>query len=282
MISAEALYKVLIAQTEDNLDKTLLQFMYNELPKDASLNDFREELVDSGLMTYSSVMQICFSQLLVPRSKLLLNRLAEHRKNNISFVPQTHEHKFQIGEDDQLSTSVVLGDGELNIKIPRSDLSILPFIHSDEKQAVMLADDMANLNELKECELILLETADSFPSSIASGISLCWLYLSTGKYKEVETWAYRLLEHHEGNVICLRMLAIAEQASNKHLMAMSNYQHLLISKHVSPLWYLLLGYSQQKTGCNAEAIESYRTFLQLGKFEDYYPFARQQLKELTA
>lgn len=282
MISAEDLYKVLIEQTEDNLDKTLLQFMFNELPKDASLNDFREELVESGVMSYSKVMQISFSQLLIPRSKLLLNRLAEHRKNNVSFVPKTHDHKFQISEDDHLGSVVTLGEEELSIKIPRSDLSILSFLHSDEKQAVMLAEEMATVGELKEAELILVETAESFPASIAAGISLCWLYLSTGKYKEAETWAYRLLERHEGNMICLRMLAIAEQANNKHLMAMASYQQLLRSKHISPLWYLLLGYSQQKTGCTAEAIESYRTFLNLGKFEEHSQFARQQLKELNA
>jgi tetratricopeptide (TPR) repeat protein len=196
-------------------------------------------------------------------------------------MPKEHDNKFHISEHDKTQKTIDLNDGELDISIPKPDLSILPFTHSDEKQAVMLAIEMVAMNELKETELILIETAESFPSSIASNVSLCWLYLSTGKYREVETWAYRLLDHHPDSILCLRMLAMAEQASNKHLMAISHYQQLLKNKTISPLWHLLLGYSQQKTGCNEDAIENYRTFLSFGKFEEYSPFAKRHLKELS-
>lgn len=280
MIGADKLFDVL--NEHSDIDKTLLQFMFNELPKDATLGDFREELIDAGLISYHQLMRLSFIHLMLPRSKALLAKLAEHRKNRTVFAAPTHEQKYFLDEESKLGTSVLLGDTGLELPVPEPDLTDFNFLHSDEKQAVMLAVEIANLGELNEAELILLETRDSFPASAASLQTLCWIYLATENYKQVEIWANDLLDDHPGNLFCLRVLALAEQLSNKHLMATSHLQQMLQREEIDPLWYFLLAYSQQKTSCTADAIDNYQIYLKIGRNKNIRQFAEQQVDELSA
>ena len=226
-------------------------------------------------------MSLSIHEFLVPKTEALLDQLFEHKQHLSNFDQPEEEKKFHLDGVAELKPTFILGTSGLELAVPKTDISKLVFQHSDEKQAIMLAMDMCTMGEVKEAELILIETVDSFPESTAAQITLCWLYFSAGKFRQVEEWAKHLLEIRPTSVLGLWFQAQAEQLNSNHSAAIKHFQSLVKIKKPMPLWHLLLGYSLQKTGADAEALKSYQTFLSLGNFGEQSKFAIQQVKELS-
>lgn len=275
----EELLNVLIEHT--GIDRALLKSVYRELPADADLNAFRSKLLDSQLISYEQLMSLSIQEYLVPKTKALLAQLFEDEKQLSNFDQPVEEKKFHLDGVTELKPTFMLGNTQLELAVPKTDISKLVFQHSDEKQAIMLAMDMCTMGEVKEAELILIETVDSFPESTAAQITLCWLYFSAGKFKQVEEWAQHLLDIRPTSILGLWFQAQAEQLNSNHRAAITHFQNLVKLKKAMPLWHLLLGYSLQQTGANDAAVECYRTFLNLGNFGEQSKFAIEQVKELS-
>jgi len=279
-MKASELLETLLSHSSVNADK--VQSVYDSLPKSATIRDFRTEIVNQELMTYTEVMTLFITKNLLPRSKGLLSRIEKDRESKVHHKPKTHQQKFHIGENEDLVADVVLASGMLPVHIPAPDFSKLKFHHSDEKQAVMLAVEMVNLGEINEAEIILLETLDSFSESDAAIQTLCWVYICTGHNDQIEHWANNSLKDKRGGLLTLELLCLAEQLQNKHLLAAAHYQKLLRLKQVKSLWYVLIAYSQEQSQCLSEAAENYNIYITIGSDAQLKQFAQQHLNELTS
>ncbi len=277
-MDASTLLHTLLKHTPTN--SAALQALYDKLPPDTTIADFRNKIVEDKLLTYQQVMNAFHTHFLIPKSQLLLSRLEERRKNTTTYQPMSHQQKFHIDESVKLATMLHFTEGNLEIRIPEPDLKRMKFSHSDETQAVMLAAEMAKMDELTESEIILLETITPFPESIAAKQVLCWVYLSSKLYSQAEHWANRIIIEHYESPLTVMLLALIEQAQDKHLLAISHYQKLLRLDHVVPIWYLLLAYSQQQSFCPREAKENYKIYYAIGKEKIYLDYAEHQIKEL--
>jgi tetratricopeptide (TPR) repeat protein len=266
---------------QESLDHERIQQVYDALPTNALVNDFRNALIEHQVMGLSEVMNIFIDHTLLPRSKTILTKLESDRKSRIHHKPEGHQQKFHIAEDDRLVEDIAFNAGELPIHIPSPNLQHYNYGSSDEKQAVMLAIELATMGELNEAEVVLLETLESFNNSLASILVLVWVYLCTDHKDQSEKWARRLLDQGVMNAQMMELLCLAEQLQNKHLMACSHYQKLLSAKKVKSIWYLLLAYSQEKSRCFQEAIENYRIYAHIGKDEQLKAYAQQHLQELS-
>lgn len=278
-MKASVLLETLMMQ--ESLDHERIQQVYDTLPSNALVNDFRNALIEQDVMRLSEVMNIFIDHTLMPRSKSILKKLEAERRTRVHHKPEGHRQKFHIAEDDRLVEDIAFSSGELPIHIPSPNLEHYRFGSSDEKQAVMLSIELASMGEINEAEVVLLETLESFKNSLASILVLVWVYLCTDHKDQSEKWARRLLDQGVMNAQMMELLCLAEQLQNKHLMACSHYQKLLSAKKVKSIWYLLLAYSQEKSCCFQEAIENYRIYAHIGKDEQLKAYAKQHLQELS-
>lgn len=267
---------------EEGLDHAAIQAVYDELPANSGVNRFREALLKQKLMEYSHLMQLFINKTLLPHSQAVLTRVESKRATKEEYKPPTHQRKFHIEEDDRMTDKVAFAAGELPIRIPPPNLNNLHFDSTDERQAVELALEMAQQNELNEAEIILLETLEVFDKSTSAMLVLCWVYLSSGHPRIIETWVKLSISKGRTNGQIMELLCLAEQLQNKHLMASAHYQKLLRQKRVKSIWYLLLAYSQQRSQCLREAAENYRIYCKVGKDPQLIEFANQQLTQLDA
>lgn len=278
-MKASILLDTLLAQPD--LDKKKIQLVYDSLPANAKVNDFRSALINADVMTFTEVMNIFVKHTLLPRSETLLNKLEMDRQNVVHHKPEGHKQKFHISENDQLVESVAFASGDLPVQIPKPNANQFSFQHSDEKQAVMLAIELATMGELHESEIILLETLDSFDQSLSAIQVLIWVYLCTGHNDQSENWAKEMMAAGHSSQQVLELLCLAEQLQNKHLLACAHYQKLIQQKRVKSIWYLLLAYSQEKSNCPKEATDNYRIYSRIGSDESLKSFAQQHIQELT-
>lgn len=262
------------------VDKNTLQSVLESLPNDATVDTFRKAIVSKKLMALSDVMKIHFESTLLPESNKLLAKLAHQRANRTFHKPTVHKQKFLITNEDTFENRIVLSDGELAVKIPDVDLDSLEFKHSDEKQAVMLAIDLAKMGEITESETILLETLDTFNDSLSAMYCLCWLYLCTDHPADIEAWSSKYLTSSDNAKALYEICALAYQTQNKHLLATALYQKLIRLNRVKSVWYLLLAYSQEKSLCVEEASENFQIYNSIGKSDELKEFALRHLTRL--
>jgi tetratricopeptide (TPR) repeat protein len=277
-MKAIELHKVLTEHSKVDLEQ--LNVLYEQLPSKATVAQYRELLVKSGLLRYGEIMTLFISKGLAPRSRTLLEKLSNERKSSTTFKPTAHQQKFHLG-DAELVPEIAVAEGHLPINIPPPTEDRLTFHHSDEKQAILLALEMAVQGDPGEAEVILLETIDSFENSEAAMQCLCWLYLATGHAELIHRWASRNLANHQEDTLTLELLSLAEQILGKHLLATSHYQQLLRKDRVKSSWYVLLAASQEASHCFQEAIENYRIYLAVGKDPKLQAYAKSHLHELS-
>ncbi|WP_196160569.1 hypothetical protein [Reinekea sp. G2M2-21] len=269
-------------QQYPDLDQEAILAVYDSLPGNAKVSEFRGKLIKTGIMSYTQIMNIFVHDTLIPQSKKILKKIEAKRKTQVHFKPEKHEQKFQIKDGDYLLHTVAFASGELPIQVPKPDLASMKFNASDEKQAVMLAMDLVEVGELKEAEVIILETLESFKNSLAAINVLCWMYLCTGHNSQSEQWAKHCISKGLRDQRTIELLCLSEQLQNKHMMAAAHYQKLLRLKQVKSIWYLLLAYSQEKSQCRREAAENYQIYTRIGRDETLKEFANRHLEELTA
>lgn len=278
-MKADTLLETLLSQPD--LDHERIQAVFDSLEEGARISEFRHALADAKIMSYMQIMKIFVNKTLLPKSQTLLKKIEVHRKENVHHKPKEHVQKFHVADDDTLIADLAFSAGELSIHIPSPDLSEMEFKHSDEKQAVMLAVEMVELGELTEAEIILLETLESFTDSVAAVLVLCWVYLGTGHAARTEFWAKSLIASGHPDKNAMELLCLAEQAQNKHLVAVGHYQKLTQLKRVKSIWYLLMAYSQERANCPLEAEENYHIYNSIGKDDNLKQFARHHLQELS-
>ncbi|MFQ3229348.1 tetratricopeptide repeat protein [Reinekea sp.] len=277
-MKAVALYSILSEHA--NVDQVQLDLLFNQMPKDATVSQFRNLLVKSGLLEYNEIMSLFITKGLAPRGKALVSKLKAEQAKVIEFKPTGHEQKFHI-TDTEITSTIDISNGLLPVEIPPPVESQLEFRHSDEKQAVLLALEMAQMGDPAEAEIILLETIESFENSVAAMQCMCWLYLATGHVELIHQWASRNLDHHQGDTLTLELLSLADQILGKHLLASARYQRLLSKDKVKSSWYILLAKSQEASQCIPEAIENYKIYLAIGKDPKLIDFAKTRLQELN-
>lgn len=280
MLKAKVLYEALL--NHDRVEKSDLDKVFESLPRNANVPQFRNAIVDAGLMSYTDVMTFFVEKELLVQGKGLIEKVQTERNSKTHFKPTTHEHKYHITENDTFNSTICLEDGELSIVLPKPNLSRLHFEHSDEKQAVTLAMDLALMGEVGEAEQILLETLESFPDSVSGVATLSWMYLATGHGDRAEHWAEYGLKVSRNNISLIEMLSLAEQIQKKHLLATGYYQRLLRLKRIKPLWYLLLAYSLEKANCGDEAIANYKTYTKISDEDELIEFAQQHIEKIDA
>jgi len=276
-MNAEILLNALLS--DDSINKEGIKSVFDTLPSDATVNDFRRAIIRQKLMTYTQVMAAFLNYELLPRSKSVLNRLEQKRNARTHFEPERHVHKFHVTENDQLAQQVLFDGNNIRVEIPEPNTSELTFASSDEQQAVVLAMEMAKMGEATEAEIILLETLDSFDTSHPAMKVLCWLYLCTDHAERVESWADLILQSVDDQ-IALELLTLAEQSQSKHLLAVAHFQKLLQLRKVKTVWYLLLAFSLEKTQCLKEAMDNYRIYITITQDKDLKLIAEKHLKEL--
>lgn len=279
-MDAAALLESLL--TQPDLPHAEIQRVFESLPANASLNDFRNTLVEQNVVRYSQVMTVFIEKNLLPKSKNLLQKLETKRQSQTHFKPPKHKQKYHIEKDDKLNNRLYLLSGIVEIEIPTPKVNDLAYVQSDEKQAVMLALDLVSMGELNEVELILLETLESFKNSQAAAEVLAWLYLCTEHFEQSEICAKTAIEHGLDNQEILELLALAQQMQNKHLLAISQYQKLLQLERVKSLWYLLIAYSQERSNCLNEAVENFQIYSAIGQDPDLKRIAEKQRRAIKA
>ena len=275
-MKATTLLEALLA--EPDLPHDEIQKVFDQLPEGTSLTVFRSALIDQKVLSYSQAMNIFITKTLLPKSQNLLSTLEQKRQQQAHFKPVEHQQKYHIDDDDKMRNSVPLFSGEVEIDIPMPDIKKLHFVQSDEKQAVTLALELINMGELKEVELILLETLESFENSQAAAEVLAWVYLCTGHFSDSENCAKSAIDAGLNNQEILELLALAEQLQNKHMLATAQYQKLLQLERVKSLWYLLIAYSQERSNCQREAAENYQIYAAIGNNPDLKEVAVQHLR----
>lgn len=278
-MQASALHQVLIDHA--NVEHSQLNQVFERLPAAATVADYRSALVKAGILPYSTIMRLFFTHGLALKAKTVIKKIQNQRDKQVHFKPAVHEQKFKITEDDVLSPTIALASDLLTLNIPPPKADDLAYSHSDERQAVQLAVDIAKQGDAKDAEQILLETLDTFKHSSAAMQSLCWLYLSTAHGGMVQRWAKKELAIHPDNPYTLELLSMTEQVLGKHFLASAHYQKLLKQARVKPIWYLLLALSQDYGACHRDANENYKIYLRIGKDERIKSFAEQQLKRLS-
>ncbi len=279
-MKASDLRDTLIEQSK--VDNDRIETLYATLRPNASIAEFRSVIIDSGVMSYSELMSLYVRKTLLPRSSDLLNKITKARNDHTVFEPPKHKQKFHIKEYEKLTSDLFFSDGALPIHIPRPKISSLEFGHSDEKQAVMLAFELADLGELTETEIVLIETLESFQESTAAVQALIWVYMCTNHLQEANIWSTAALKMEPDNRISLELISLCEQMQNKHLLASAHYQKLLQRNRVKSLWYFLLAYSQEQSQCRLEAVQNYKIYATIGKEQEFTQFATQHMKELMA
>jgi tetratricopeptide (TPR) repeat protein len=278
-MKAELLLQTLLEQPD--LDHTKIQAIYDQLPSDAKIAEFRHLLVEENIMSYIQVMKIFVQKTLLPKGNILLEKIEHDRSQRVHHKPERHVQKFFIQDDDQFISDIAFSAGDLPVHIPHPKLDEMAFKHSDEKQAVMLAVEMVELGELNEAEIVLLETLESFKDSTAAILILCWTYLSTGHAHQSEFWAKTFIKEGNPDQRAMELLCLAEQVQNKHLLASAHYQKLIQLKRVKSIWYLLLAYSLERSNCLQEAAENYQIYTKVAHNPTLKNFANLHLQELT-
>jgi hypothetical protein len=278
-MKAELLLETLLDQPD--LDHARIQVVFNQLPPRAKVADFRQKLVEENVMTYLQVMKLFVKKTLLPKSSKLLTKIEEDRSNRVHHKPDRHVQKYIIEEDDTLISDIAFSAGELPISIPSPKLDKMVFKNSDEKQAIMLAIELAELGEVNEAEIVIHETLESFSDSTAAVLVLCWIYLATGHASQSEQWAKNFIKQGNPDQLAMEFLCLAEQLQNKHLLASAHYQKLVQLERVKSIWYLLLAYSLERANCNQEAVLNYRLYASITSDSTLKSFANLHLQELT-
>lgn len=264
----------------DGLDHQQIQLVFEALPISATISDFRAQLIENGILTYSQIMNIFLNDNILPRSRNILKKINDKKKSQVEFKPEKHKQKFHIKEDDRLVPSIAFAAGALPVEIPKPNISEMKFQYSDEKQAVMLALELSEVGELHEAEVVLHETLETFKKSITAINVLCWIYLCTGHNDQGEQWSKHAISLGLRNKLTWELYCLAEQLQNKHLSAAAHYQTLLRSKQVKARWYLLLAYSQERLHCHQDAADNYQIYARISRDEQLKEFASQHIKEL--
>ncbi|MBU2863492.1 hypothetical protein KO489_06525 [Reinekea forsetii] len=277
-MKADALHAILSEHAK--VDTNQLDMLYAQLPEDATVAQYRALIIKSGLLKYNDIMTLFITKGLVPKGQNFVDRIATERKKTRSQTPLKHDPKL-VGDDLTVNLEVDITNGKLPIEIPTPNSSDLHFNSSDEKQAVLLALDMAKHGDPAEAEVILLETIESFENSLAAMQCLCWLYLATGHADLILGWARRNLDKNQSDTLTLELLSIAEQILGKHLLATARYQRLLQKDKVKSSWYFMLARAQEESQCTQEAIENYKIYLAIGKDPKQRDYAQSRLEELS-
>lgn len=277
-MKADALHAIL--KEHAKVDTVQLDLVYDRLPEDATVAQYRTALVKSGILKYNEIMTLFITKGLVPKGQHFVDRIENERQKTKTNTPIKHDPKL-LGDDDlTVNFEVDITNGQLPVEIPTPKSSDLHFKSSDEKQAVLLALDMAKSGDPAEAEVILLETIESFENSLAAMQCLCWLYLATGHAELILVWARRNLDKNQSDTLTLELLSIAEQILGKHLLATARYQRLLQKDKVKSSWYFLLARAQEESQCTQEAIENYKIYLAIGKDPKQREYAQSRLEEL--
>ncbi|WP_320823119.1 hypothetical protein [Reinekea sp.] len=278
-MDAAELYESLLIHTA--VDRERLDAIFIALPQGAAVGYLRDEILKHGLLSYAEVMGVLVNNILLPRSRKLLTTVKQKRLQHSHFKPKSHNQKFYLRDMEILDPMASLAAGSLAVAIPMLDRAQCSFQSSDEKQAVLLALDLADEGELNETEVVLLETLDTFSDSEAAIQVLCWLYLCCDLPQQTEYWAMSFLAKHRAGSLTLELLSLAQQVQNKHLLATAYYQKLLRAARVRSQWYLLLAYSQEQSHCPTEALENYKIYSTIGLDESFRAFAATHSKGLT-
>ena len=264
----------------EELDHDQIKQIFDTLPVSASVADFRNQLIKHKVLSFSQIMNIFLKDNIFPRSQKILKKIAQKKKDNILYKPKAHEQKFHVREGDRLVTNIAFAAGALPVEIPKPTIEDMKFQFSDEKQAIMLAIELAEVNEIHEAEVVLLETLETFKKSVAAVNVLCWIYLCTGHNKQSEHWSTYAIQRRFRDKLTWELHCLSEQLQNKHLSAAAHYQKLLRLNQIKSTWYLLLAYSQERLQCHREAAENYQIYARITRNDELKDFASQHMKEL--
>lgn len=268
------LYELLKDHSDVSLD--VLEQHYRDLDDRNDERELGRRLILAGQIKLSGIMEIALRHDLFPKADSVLRRLAEARQRSRVIKPSTHTTRYRISEDDVPVDQIALVGIGVNLPIPTPNLTGFRDTSTDEKQVADMAFDLAQMNQIQEAEMFLIDAQEEFPDSMRIFVLLAWHYCRCQHFKAAIECCQAGLAVNDSVTPLLEYMGIAEQALGKHLLAINHFQKLACLPRVKPIWYMQLALSLERARLNMDARLNYQTFLALNQDPELQQFAQQR------
>lgn len=268
------LYELL--KDHSNLNLEVLEQHYLALDNEENERELGKRLIQDGQIKLSGIMEIALKYDLFPKADALLRRLAEARQRHQVIKPETHTTRYRISEDDIPVDQIELIDIGVNLPIPTPNLRSFRDTSTDEKQVADMAFELAQMNQVQEAEMFLIDAQEEFPKSMRIFVLLAWHYCRCQYFKDAIRCCQAGLKLNPSVFPLIEYMGIAEQALGKHLLAINHFQKLACLPRVKPIWYMQLAVSLERARLNMDARQNYQTFLALNTDPELQQFAQQR------
>lgn len=279
-MASNRLYQVLLEHSA--IEQARLDSLISNLSDKSDARALGAVVVQKGLLTFPEIMDLALNHDLIPKSKVLLKRLAKVRSQQRVIKPQQHVTRYKLTEDETVSEQIELQGKQLVVTIPRPDLTRYSAISSDERQVVEMAVELVNIGQYQEAEMFLIDAQGEFPSSVRVPVVLIWLYLLCQRFNEASQVCISAMAVNRQDINLLEFAGLTEQTLGKHLRAINCYQRLTLLPKVKPVWYLLLAVSLEQAKLTADASLNYRIFVSLSPPDALRTYAAGRLQHLVA
>ncbi|MHA7880424.1 MAG: tetratricopeptide repeat protein [Saccharospirillum sp.] len=237
-------------------------------------------VIRDGLMSFGDVMDLALTHGLFVKAAEVLRRLQQARKGRTVIKPQQHSARYRIAEDATEQTTLTLTEG-LTLDIIEPDLDAYQNINTDERQVVEMAMELVRIRQFQEAEMFLIDARSEFQASARVPLVLSWLYLRCGLPREARAVSLQAVRDFPSDIQIVEQMGLIEQCLGKHLLAVNQFQKLVLLPRVKPIWYLLLGLSLERARLRTDAVSNYRIFLGVSRQAELTAFAEQRLAELA-
>lgn len=273
------LYELL--KDHSNLNLEVLEQHYLALNNRDDERELGKRLIQDGQIKLSGMMQIALKYDLFPRANSLLRRLAEARQRHQVIKPTPHTTRYRTSEDDVPVDQIKLIDIGVNLPIPTPNLKSFRDTSTDEKQVADMAFELAQMNQVQEAEMFLIDAQEEFPKSMRIFVLLAWHYCRCQHFKDAIRCCQAGLKLNPSVFPLVEYMGMAEQALGKHLLAINHFQKLACLARVKPIWYMQLALSLERARLSMDARQNYQTFLALNTDPELQQFAQQRLTILA-
>ena len=163
------LYELL--KDHSNLNLETLEQHYRALDNEDDERELAKRLIQAGLIKLSGIMEIALRHDLFPKADSLLRRLAEARQRHQVIKPTAHTTRYRLSEDEVPVDQIELIDIGVSLPIPTPNLASFRDTSTDEKQVADMAFELAQMNQVQEAEMFMIDAQEEFPKSMR--ISSC-------------------------------------------------------------------------------------------------------------
>ncbi|MEP4545943.1 MAG: hypothetical protein ABJ000_07170 [Saccharospirillum sp.] len=268
------LYELL--KDHSNLNLEVLEQHYLALDNEDDERELGRRLILAGLIKLSGIMEIALQYDLFPKADSVLRRLAETRQRHQVIKPKTHTTRYRVSEDDVPVDQIELIDIGVNLPIPTPNLKSFRDTSTDEKQVTDMAYELAQMNQVQEAEMFMIDAQEEFPKSMRIFVLLAWHYCRCQHFKDAIKCCHAGLKLNPSVFPLVEYMAIAEQALGKHLLAINHFQKLACLPRVKPIWYMQLALSLERARLSMDAKQNYQMFLALNTDPELQQFAQQR------